>query len=106
MFEKSHRRADYECVKLVRSGMYGWMGIGAFVLAYDALAIIHAGETLSSAHRRLSQRDRGSQVLLLCVHMLIAAHLYGKIPRKYDPFVAIGSGIEAIRVRQDVRSCT
>lgn len=72
------------------------MALGAFVLGYDALAIVQAGETLSGAHRRFSQGGTTARLCLLGIHAVVAAHLYGKMPRRYDPFIALGVGVETL----------
>lgn len=83
-------------MRFVRSGQWGWMAIGAFVLAYDALAIIHEGETLSEAHRR-AHGNPWSRVAVLGAHAIVVAHLYDLLPRQADPFKWLGKGLSLAR---------
>lgn len=60
----------------------GWVGIAAYVIAYDSWAGWTGNKTLSAEFRDYS---REQPVLMLLGTSYLVAHLFGMWPRKYDP---------------------
>lgn len=67
----------------LRPSTKAWIGLGAYVAAYDILA--PKGETLSEGVDRMLEHDKCKYVAIGGV-ALTAAHLINLLPPKYDPF--------------------
>jgi hypothetical protein len=63
-----------------RSGTFGWILLGAGVLAWD----IAAPETLSDAFRRAHQHP-ASKYIVVAAWGTLTLHLFNKIPKRADP---------------------
>ena len=68
-------------------GDKAWLGLAAYIAAYDAWAVITRRETLSTAYYRavLDPRRRWPTVIFWAI---LSAHLFRLPPERYDPFRA------------------
>lgn len=65
-------------------GDVAWAGLTLYVVAYDAWAMLHGRETLSSSFFRAVQHPiRRWPTVLLWV--IVTLHLFHLIPERYDP---------------------
>lgn len=64
--------------------MKGWLGIAAYVAAYDAYVAATGRPTLSSEFCTTAQKH---PVLTTLFTSYLVMHLYGKWPKKADPLV-------------------
>jgi hypothetical protein len=71
----------------MRAGERAWLALGAAVLAYEARC--PRDELLSVAVDRALQRHPW---LVRAAVLVTAAHLLNVIPRRCDPFAAVGLG--------------
>ncbi len=63
----------------------GWLGLAGYVLSYDSWALATHHDTLSMVFDRgIKHPVRRWPVIAICV--LTISHLFGWIPRKWDPF--------------------
>lgn len=74
------------------AGTYGWIALGAYVLAWD----IVAPETLSGAVDRALDHPVG-RIAAIGGVAIVGAHLLNVIPEQYDPLV------QGFRFLDDVR---
>jgi hypothetical protein len=63
------------------NGTYGWLALGAFVLAWDLLA----SETLTHAAKR-GLENHHTRPLVIGGIGVTALHLLQVIPERFDPF--------------------
>lgn len=74
----------------LKSGTKAWVGLAAYVLAWDAYAHYTGRETLSQAfYKGLSHPVKRWRVVILWVY--VTAHLFKWIPDKWDPLRAWGA---------------
>lgn len=73
----------------ISEGDAAWIGLLAYVVAYDAYAMITGRETLSSSYYRALSDPKRSK-LTIAVWLGLSAHLYQLIPKKWDPLAQIG----------------
>lgn len=66
-------------------GHVAWLGLIAYVTAYDIIALRKNVTTLSTAFYRLSRRRYSSPVVIM-LWVVLTAHLFRLVPKKYDPF--------------------
>lgn len=71
--------------QISRRGEVGWIGLAAFVIAWD----MFAGETMSSAFRRGLENER-TRPFVLGGLGITALHLLNALPEPYDPFKQLG----------------
>lgn len=74
-----------ERLSVPHNAVYGWVGLGLGVAAYDTLAIRDNRETLSHAFHRGMEHPTWKY---MCIGLLgaVALHLTKTLPRKYDLF--------------------
>ena len=77
-----------------RGGGYGWLALGAGVLAYDILA----NETLSNSFRRgIESENKAVRAGVYGLGALTVAHLLDVVPERVDPIDNIASGLGRVR---------
>lgn len=74
----------------VSEGDAAWIGLLAYVAAYDAYAMVTGHETLSSSYYR-ALTDPKRRWLTITVWAGLTGHLFKLIPRKYDPLAQVGT---------------
>jgi len=67
------------------SGETAWLGLIAYVFAYDIIALRSGRSTLSAAFYNGVQKKHSAFLLILAWGAL-TGHLFHLIPRKYDVF--------------------
>ena len=68
-------------------GDAAWAGLAAYVIAYDAWAILTGRETLSASYYRAVQHPLRRWPTLI-VWVLLTLHLFHLIPERFDPLRA------------------
>lgn len=72
--------------------VWGWLGLAAYVLFYDAWAVRSDRETLSGLFgRAIAHPAQRWPVTVLWVGTTL--HLYGRLPRQFDPFGSIATAL-------------
>lgn len=68
----------------MREGDKAWVGLAAYVVAYDAWAMVTGRETLSSAFARAVAHPKARWVTI-AAWATLTGHLFQLIPQKWDP---------------------
>jgi hypothetical protein len=68
-----------------KTGEIAWIGLVAYIIIYDILAIKTNRPTLSAAFHKASQ-SKMLQPLLVSFWFYLTAHLFQWIPKRYDIF--------------------
>ncbi len=66
-------------------GQYAWLGLIAYVIAYDIVAILKDKRTLSGAFYSATTNTIG-RVVLATLWGYLTAHLFRLLPKRYDLF--------------------
>ena len=80
----------------VREGDAAWIGLLAYVTAYDAYAMITGRETLTNSYYR-ALADPKRRWLTIAAWGYLTGHLFEVLPKKYD--VMAQMGVTAARLR-------
>jgi hypothetical protein len=81
-------------MKLPEPGARGWIAVGVAV----AVAEVADSRTMSSYFHEKS-RSRVSGPVLATTYGVLGLHLFGLLPRQYDPFVMVGHQIKRVMGR-------
>lgn len=76
----------------IRAGTVGWVGLTAYVAVWDA----YAPETLSGAFGRAVLHPK-ARWPVVALWGLTTAHLFGVLPRRYDPIARVGYALRNAR---------
>jgi hypothetical protein len=68
----------------MNEGDVAWVGLAAYIAAYDIWAVYTGRPTLSAAFYRAAQHPKGRLITMACWSYL-TAHLFRIIPRFLDP---------------------
>jgi len=71
--------------KTEKTGEIAWLGLVAYIVTYDIIAIKTNRPTLSAAFHKTSQ-TKLIQPLLVSFWFYLTAHLFQWIPKRYDIF--------------------
>ena len=80
----------------IKEGDIAWVGLLAYIVAYDAYAMTTGHETLSASYYRALQDPR-RQWLTIVVWIGMTGHLFRLIPERYDLLRQIGIVARCIR---------
>ncbi len=69
----------------IDEGQYAWLGLVAYVVAYDVVALLKDKRTLSGAFYSATTTKIG-RVLLALLWGYLTAHLFRLLPKRYDLF--------------------
>lgn len=70
-------------MKDIDEGHYAWLGLVAYVIAYDVIAIIKGKRTLSNAFYTATNQKR-TKLALIVLWGYLTAHLFRWLPKEYD----------------------
>ena len=70
-------------MKDIDEGHYAWIGLIAYVIAYDAVAIVKGKRTLSNAFYTATGQRR-KKLALIMLWGYLTAHLFRWLPKEYD----------------------
>ena len=70
-------------MKDIDEGHYAWLGLVAYVIAYDAIAIVKGKRTLSNAFYTATGQRR-TKLALIMLWGYLTAHLFRWLPKEYD----------------------
>lgn len=74
----------------IKEGDAAWIGLLAYVVAYDTYAMLTDRETLSSAYYRALAHPR-RRWMTIAVWAGLTGHLFQVIPPKCDPLLRAGA---------------
>jgi hypothetical protein len=72
-------------MKDIDEGQYAWLGLIAYVIAYDVVALLKDKRTLSGTFYSATTNKIG-RVLLAALWGYLTAHLFRLLPKRYDLF--------------------
>lgn len=78
-----------------RTSRNAWLGLAAYVAAYDTWAIATGRETLSTAFHRASRHPVARWPVVAAVGVTVV-HLYGRLPKRFDPFHGYSSVVSKL----------
>lgn len=70
----------------------GWGLLLVFVVAYDTWALLGKHQTLSAEFLDAVQHPK-RRWFVIAAWAYLTAHLFGLLPRKYDPLIVTGSSL-------------
>lgn len=65
-------------------GGKAWIGLTAYVITYDAYAVLHKQDTMSTAFFNAVRHPR-KRWPVIAVWAYLTAHLFKLLPERYDP---------------------
>jgi len=80
----------------IKEGDVAWIGLLAYVVAYDVYAMATGHETLTSSYYRALSDPRRRWVTITAWGYL-TGHLYGVIPKRFDLMARVGTVASRLR---------
>lgn len=85
--------------RLTRNGAHGWLAVAAVVCAWDVVAVVAGGESLSTATRRALANPRGRPLVTAAIAYLVLHFYLSARWRRFDPLCVLAGRLEAVACR-------